>query len=217
MRKRKFTAVVADDNPDILMIIRSFAERIPNLAIVAELSNGDDALAAVLKHRPDIAVLDILMPGLSGRQVMEEIQQRGIQTQVLLITAHCRDDYFEPTFWAPALGFVYKLDGLDEHIVPAFRALMDGRPYVSQTPLGFVRSRFIALNAENARLRLLSNDERRAVEFLVQGNSDKEIAASMDLSVKSIERLLRASRQKLGVRSTRELVAYAVKHGIAGG
>jgi DNA-binding NarL/FixJ family response regulator len=215
MRGRKFTAIIADDNPDTPMIIRELAKPIRSLTFVADATDGEAALAAILKHRPNLAVLDVLMPGLTGRQVVDEITQRGIRTEALLITGHRRDEYFEPTFWAPALGFLYKLD-LTECLVPALRTLMRGLPYISPTPWAFVRSRVVALSPENAALRLLSETERATVELLVQGKSDKEIAAALLLSVKTVERLLRRSRGKLGVRSTRGLVAYAVKHGIEG-
>src|SRR5215510_4766138 len=140
MNLAETTGIIAVADIAVRDSIRQFAETIPGLRVVAEARDGKHALSLIIKHTPDIVVLDVLMPLVSGKEVLEEIRQRNLKTRVLLTTAHDCADYLMPAFWSDALGYLYRGDGLEEWIVPALKTVISGRHFVSPTPLAVLRN-----------------------------------------------------------------------------
>src|SRR4030095_12739323 len=140
MNLAETTGIIAVADVAVRESIRQYAETISGLRVVAEARDGKHALSLIIKHTPDIVVLDVLMPLVSGKEVLEEIRQRNLKTRVLLTTAHDCADYLMPAFWSDALGYLYRGDGLEDWIVPALKTLIAGRHFVSPTPLEVLRS-----------------------------------------------------------------------------
>src|SRR4030095_313163 len=140
MNLAEATGIIAVADAAVRDSIRRSAETIPSLRVVGEAKDGRQAISLLVKHAPDIAVLDVLMPLASGKEVLEEIQRRNLKTRVLLTTAHDCADYLVPAFWSDALGYLYRGDGLEDWIVPALKTLIAGRHFVSPTPLEVLRS-----------------------------------------------------------------------------
>jgi len=204
------TAIIATAAADIREAVRRFAEIVPNLCIVAEATDGKEALALLLQHMPDVAVLDVLMPLVTGKEVLGEIRRRNLQTRVLLMTSHDCVDYLVPAFWSDALGYLYTGDGLDEWMTPALKAVMTGRHFASPTPLGVLRSHYASFSREQPLRQSLSGAEVDILKLTVRGKSDKEMANALDIPVRTIEKRKARLRRKIGVGSTVELAVYAV-------
>jgi len=188
--------------------IRQFAETIPSFRVVAEAQDGKQAIALLVKHAPDIAVIDVLMPLATGKEVLEEIRQRKLKTRVLLTTAHNCTDYLEPAFWSDALGYLYRGDGLEDWIVPALKAVIAGRNFVSPTPLEVLRSQ--CTSTKPAPALALTGADVAILKLTVRGKTDKEMAKALDIPVRTVEKRKARLRRKIGVNSTVELAVYAV-------
>jgi two-component system nitrate/nitrite response regulator NarL len=204
------TAIIASAAADVREEIGRCARRIPNLRIVAEAKDGKEAFLSLATHRPDIAVLDVLMPLYTGKEVLEELRRRNLETRVLLMTAHDCPEYLAPAFWSDALGYLYTGDGLAEWIVPALKAVMQGRSFVSPTPLEVLRTQYASFSREQPIRPSLSGAEVDILKLTVRGKSDKEMANALDIPVRTIEKRKARLRRKIGVSSTVELAVYAV-------
>ena len=204
------TAIIATAAADIREGIRRGAGRIPNLRIVAEAKDGKEAFLSLLDHRPDVAVLDVLMPLYTGKEVLQEIRRRNLETRVLLMTSHDCPEYLAPAFWSDALGYLYMGDGLEDWMVPALKAVIQGRPFVSPTPLEALRTQYASVSREHPMRPSLSGAEVDILKLTVRGKSDKEMANALDIPVRTIEKRKARLRRKIGVSSTVELAVYAV-------
>jgi len=210
MSSTETSAIIATAAEDIREEIRQCARGIPNLRIVAEAEDGKEALAALLSHTPDIAVLDVLMPSHTGKEILEELRRQNLKTRVLLVSAHDCPEYLVPTFWSDALGYLYIGDGLEDWMAPALKAVMMGRNFVSPTPLEALRSQHASFSREQQILPPLSGAEVDILKLTVRGKSDKEMANALDIPVRTIEKRKARLRRKIGVGSTVELAVYAV-------
>jgi DNA-binding NarL/FixJ family response regulator len=210
MSSAETTAIIGTAAADIRQRIRRFAGAIPNLRIVAEAKDGKEALASLLSHAPDVAVLDVLMPLYTGKEVLEELRRRNLKTRVLLLTGQNCPEYLAPTFWSEALGYLYIGDGLEDWVVPALKAMILGRHFVSPTPLEALRSQHGFSSLEKPHHLSLSGAEVDILKLTVRGKSDKEMANTLDIPVRTIEKRKARLRRKVGVNSTVELAVYAV-------
>jgi DNA-binding NarL/FixJ family response regulator len=209
MNLAETTGIIAVAEVAVRDSIRQFAETIPGLRVVAEARDGKHALSLIIKHTPDIVVLDVLMPLVSGKEVLEEIRQRNLKTRVLLTTAHDCADYLMPAFWSDALGYLYRGDGLEDWIVPALKSVISGRHFVSPTPLEILRNQYASFSKQTCPLPLTVADVAM-LKLTVLGKTDKEMAKALDIPVRTVEKRKARLRRKIGVNSTVELAVYAV-------
>ena len=209
MSAAETTGIIAVADAEVRDSIRRFARKIPRLRVIAEAGDGRQALSLLSQHTPDIAVLDVLMPICSGKEILEEIRSRNLQTRVLLTTGNECADYLMPSFWSSALGFLYRGDGLEDWIVPALKAVILGRHFVSPTPLEILRNEYASFSKQSCPLELTGADVAM-LKLTVRGKSDKEMAKALDIPVRTVEKRKARLRRKLGVNSTVELAVYAV-------
>jgi len=209
MNLAETTGIIAVADTAVRDSIRRFAEAISSLRVVAEANDGKQALALLVKHTPDIVVLDVLMPLLSGKEVLEEIRRRNLKTRVLLTTAHDCADYLVPAFWSDALGYLYRGDGLEDWIVPALKTVISGRHFVSPTPLEILRNQHASFRKQTCPLSLTGADVAM-LQLTVLGKTDKEMSKALDIPVRTVEKRKARLRRKIGVNSTVELAVYAV-------
>jgi DNA-binding NarL/FixJ family response regulator len=211
MSTAETTAITATADAGIREEIRRSAQRIPNLRIVAEAKDGREALASLIRHTPDVGVLDVLMPLYTGKELLEELRRRHLKTRVLLMAAHDCPEYLAPGFWSDALGYLHTDDGIGDWMFPALKAVTQGHPFVSPTPLKALRTAYAAFSREQSMGLSLSVAEVDILKLTVRGKSDKEMASALDIPVRTIEKRKARLRRKIGVSSTVELAVYAVK------
>ena len=149
------------------------------------------------------------MPLCSGKEILDEIRRQNVQTRVLLTTANDCADFLMPAFWSDAHGYLYRGDGLEDWIVPALKAVMLGRHFVSPTPLEVLRNQYASFSRQ-ARSLALTGSEVAILKLTAQGKSDKEMAKALDIPVRTVEKRKARLRRKIGVNSTVELAVYAV-------
>jgi DNA-binding NarL/FixJ family response regulator len=215
-REERRRVVLADDHAVMRQGLRALLER-HDFAVVAEAADGPAAVAAARELRPDVAVLDVAMPGLSGVEAAREIARAAPATRVILLTALPGGDFVGPALRAGVRGFVMKLQGIEE-LVRAIREVLAGGMYVSP---GFSSAVLAAVRAHGGPPGppgppgpALSAREREVVRLVAEGHSTKQIAARLGISAKTVEFHRGRAMRKLALHDTAGLVRFAIREGL---
>jgi DNA-binding NarL/FixJ family response regulator len=204
--------LIADDHDVIRRGLRTLLETRPDINVVAEASNGRQALQLAREASPDIAILDYSLPELNGRDLTIELRKLLPRLEVLIFTMHEREETVMDVLQAGARGFVLKSD-TELHLLAAVDALSVHRPYfsgsISETLLAqFLRSR------PQLTLSTLSHREREVVQLIAEGKINKQVAQALNISIKTVETHRATAMQKLSLRTTADLVRYAVRNNL---
>jgi len=203
--------LIADDHDVIRRGVRTLLETRPHLHVVAEASNGRAALEEARSTRPDIAVIDFSLPELNGLDLTLALKRELPRIEILLFTMHDREELVLDVLRAGARGYVLKSDA-EKHLLAAVDALSIHRPYFSGVVSETLLERF--LGASPAAQATLTHREREVVQLIAEGKINKEIAFVLGISVKTVETHRAAAMHKLKLRTTAELVRYAVRNNI---
>ncbi len=203
--------LLADDHPTLRLGLRVLLERAPDIEMVAEAEKGEEALAKILALRPDVAVLDCQLPGLSGPEVAREIRRRGLPTRILALSAYRYEHYIRGMLEAGAVGYLLKEEA-PEAIVEAVRAAVQGGMYFSPGVADLVK----AILEGKREFPQLTEREREVLALMAEGLSNKEIAARLGFSKRTAAFHVGNILQKLGAASRTEAVVRAKERGIIG-
>jgi DNA-binding NarL/FixJ family response regulator len=208
--------LVVDDHAVVRRGVRALLESQPGWEVCAEASTGRDAVEQVKALRPDIVVLDLSLPELNGLDATRQILKESPQTQVLVLTMHDSEELAQQVLQAGARGYVLKSDA-DQSLVAAVQSLRRGEPFLTPRVTELVLDRYVRREAkdvgEAAPVELTSR-EREIVQLVAEGRSSKEVAASLGISVKTVEAHRANIMRKLRLRSVSELVRYAIRNRI---
>jgi len=205
--------VLADDHEAIRLGVRSVLSTHPDWRVVGEASNGRDALELIREVRPDNAILDYSLPMMNGLELTRAIKKELPRTEILIFTMHDREDVLAELLKAGVRGYLLKSDA-SKHLVAAVEALSIRRPYFSGNVSQTLLDRFIEMAARDAAATALTPREREIVQLIAEGRLNKEIAAILGLSIKTVETHRAAAMHKLDLNSTADLVRYAVRNNI---
>ncbi len=198
--------VLADDHALLRAGLKALFDAEPGMAVVGEAADGPSAVALVADLAPAVLVLDVSMPGLSGPEVAERVRQSHPDVMVVALSAHEDRGYIQRMLAAGASGYVIKRSAPVE-LVRAVRAVAGGGTYIDPAVAGSV------VGADGAEGVELSEREAEVVRQIALGYSNKEIAARLKLSVKTVETYKARSLEKLGLHSRVDLVRYALGRG----
>jgi len=197
--------LVADDHGIVRSGLKMLIERHDGMSVVAEAGDGVDAVAAAQRARPDVAILDVAMPRMTGIQAAREIRAHCPDTAVLLLSMHDDERYVHDALRAGASGYVLKRQA-DAELIEAVRAVAAGRRYVSSLP---------GLDLDAAREQdPLTPRELDVVKLIAEAYTNRQIAAILKVSEKTVESHRSNVFAKLGMRDRVELVRYAIKRGL---
>jgi DNA-binding NarL/FixJ family response regulator len=208
--------VVADDHPLMRRGICDLLEAEPGWEVVAKASNGREAIDAVSKTKPDVLVIDLAMPELNGLTATREILRLFPELGVVLLTMHNTDQSVREVLESGARGYVLKSDA-EQDLVAAVKAVAAGKPFFTANITEIVLKGYLNRTATSEPAKALSGlttRERQVVQLLVEGKGNKDVALAMHLSVKTVEAHRSNINRKLAIRSTSDLVRYAVRNGI---
>jgi len=203
--------LLADDHPTLRLGLRVLLERAPDIEVVAEAERGEEALAKILALRPDVAVLDCQLPGLSGPEVAREIRRRGLPTRILALSAYRYEHYIRGMLDAGAVGYLLKEEA-PEVIVEAIRKAAQGGMTFSPGVAEVVK----AILEGKREIPQLTEREREVLALMAEGLSNKEIAARLGFSKRTAAFHVGNILQKLGAASRTEAVVRAKERGIIG-
>ena len=202
--------VLADDHVLVREGLRSLLER-EGCQVLAEASDGLQALHEVESHKPDIVVLDITMPALNGLDAAREVARSYPKTKSILLTQHDEDQYVLRALEAGVVGYVLKSQVAGD-LLDAIRNVSRGQVYLSP---GISRTLIAAYRSKSAMpTDRLTIRERQVLQLIAEGKSTKETATLLGITVKTAESHRTRLMQKLDIHETASLVRYAVRHGI---
>ena len=204
--------LVADDHGIVRSGLRMLIERQEGMRVVAEAEDGVAAVEAVQRERPDVAVLDVAMPRMTGIQATREIKAHCPDTSVLLLSMHDEERYLYDAMKAGASGYVLKR-AADEDLIDALRSVAAGRPFLSAVTQTALVKEWIDHGADGPRDRLTPR-ELEVVKLIAEAYTNKQIAEILKLSEKTVESHRANVLAKLGMRDRVELVRYAIRRGL---
>jgi DNA-binding NarL/FixJ family response regulator len=204
--------LIADDHDIVRRGVRGIIEAHPDWTVCCEAASGDAVLDLARLHRPDIAILDVSLPGLNGITVTRQLRQACPETEVLLFTMHDDNETVSGGLAAGARGYILKNDG-DEQLVSAIAALGNHRPYFSAVVSELLLD--AALNVrKKSRLESFTVRELEVAQLIAEGESNKRIARKLEISIKTVESHRAAAMRKAGVRTAAEFVRFAIRHNL---
>jgi DNA-binding NarL/FixJ family response regulator len=208
------TVFVADDHAVVREGIKALVNAESDLKVVGEAADGISAVESVLQLEPQVAILDINLPGLSGIEVAEQLRLRSPRVRSLALSVHEDRTYLRQFLAAGGSGYVLKRS-LAEDLAPAIRKIAAGEQVIDPNLLkGLVNGDQNHRNLQTILERTrLSEREDEVLRLIAQGHSHKEIAAKLGLSAKTVETYKMRSFEKLGLKSRADVVRHAVQQG----
>ncbi len=210
----RIRVLVADDHTIVRQGLVSLLQRDPDLEAVAEAGDGLEAVELARRQRPQVAVLDVSMPRLSGLEAVRRIHAELPETRILVLTVHEEEEYVVPLVRAGAAGYLVK-DSAAAELLAAVRALSAGKGYFGPQAAKILAEQLQpgAHHPEDP-YGPLTPREREVFHLVVEGRTTKEIAKALGISVKTADNHRARLMEKLGVHNTAELVRLAAKKGL---
>ena len=207
--------LLADDHTLVRAGIRSLLESIPGVEVVAESGEGREALALISKHAPDVALLDIGMPGLNGIEIARRAAKESPRTRIVMLSMYADPTYVKQALRAGAAGYLVKGAAVSE-LPLALQAVMRGESYLTPTisqevVRGFLRE---GQDEEPGPLEGLTRRQREILQLIAEGKSTKEIAQVLDVGIKTVETHRQRMMDRLGIHDVAGLVRFAIRAGI---
>ena len=202
--------VIVDDHPMVAEGIEAILESYDDIRVLATLSNGQDIIDRAEELQADVILMDLNMPVVSGLSATEIILERLPRTRILILSMHDTAEYISAALSHGAMGYLLKDVTMDE-IKRAIDTVMRGERYLCTGARGSIHT-----PEGGERVQLTSREQTILLE-LAQGKSNKDVARSLDISVRTVETHRKNIRRKLGISSTAGLTRYALEHGVLQG
>jgi DNA-binding NarL/FixJ family response regulator len=211
----KTRILVADDHPIVLRGLRMVLDAQPDLQVVAEATDGDEAVERALSEDVHLAILDISMPRMTGLQAAREITRRKPDVRVLMLSMHDNEQYLFEAIRVGASGYVLK-SAVDRDLVEACRAAMRGEPFLYPGAVRALMREYLdrARAGEAVSGEMLTPREEEIVKLIAEAHTNDDIAEMLVISKKTVERHRANILEKLGMRDRVELTRYAIRRGL---
>lgn len=206
--------LVVDDHPLVREGIRG-ALSVPGFTVIADVGSAEEALVVARADRPDVIVMDISLPGMSGIEAVEALCREWPGTRVLMLSVHDHPEYVLESVRAGASGYLRK-DSLPAELREAVRTVHAGRTAFQSGRSEAKEAAAPILTAAAQRLDLLTRRERDVLVGIASGRSNKEIAAGLELSVRTVESYRETLMSKLAIRTTAGLTRFAIESRLLG-
>jgi DNA-binding NarL/FixJ family response regulator len=204
--------LIADDHGIVRGGVRLMLERQPDMEVVAEAADGVEAVEMALRERPDICVLDVQMPRMTGLQATVEIRVHAPDISVLILSMHDDERYLYEALQAGAAGYVLKREA-DTVLVDAVRAVNRGEPFMTNAAERSLVREWMA-DDSSGPVEPLTLREREVLKLIAEAHTNREIGEVLHLAEKTVESHRANLLRKLGMRDRVELVRYAIRRGL---
>jgi DNA-binding NarL/FixJ family response regulator len=208
--------VIAEDQTIVRKGLRSLLESVENIEVIAEASDGLETIQCVEKYSPDLVLLDLAMPKLSGLSALKDIKERFEDTKILVLTFHTSEEYILEAFGNGADGYCLKNDTHNE-LLSAISSLLAGKSYISPTVSGKVLEGYIEgrkkLKKETS-WESLTKREKEVLKLVGEGYSSIEIGKILNISPKTADKHRSNIMNKLNLHSATALTAFAIEKGL---
>ena len=207
-----FRILIADDHDIIRAGIKNILHNQSAYEVIGEAVDGEDALVKAEKLKPDILLLDISMPKVSGLDIIGQVHRRSAKTKILIITVHKASAYIMKALKAGVKGYLHK-ENAAEDLLPALRKVVDGKVYLSSAVSSYLAEKMEEKRPEEVlKKELLTSREEEILRLVVEGRTAKEIAKILFISQRTVENYKNSILEKLGLHKTSDLIKYAIKH-----
>jgi len=208
--------LLADDHTVVRDGLRALVEKQPDMAVVAEASDGRDSVRLAEEHAPDVVVMDIAMPNMNGIEATRRILAANPRTAVVILSMHQDESYVLRSLKAGAKGYLLK-DSLRGDMVEAIRAAAQGRSFFTRKVSRILQEDYIRemeRRGVDDTYELLTDREREVLQLVAEGRTNKEVAGLLNVSLTTVETHRTHILQKLDLHSVPELILYAVRKGV---
>ena len=210
----KTTIVIADDHQIMREGLRSLLEKQSSLEVVAEASNGRECVELARKLKPDLVLMDIGMPDLNGIEATRQVHAEAPGVKILALSMHSDRRFASGMLAAGASGYLLK-DSAFQELNEAIATVLAGRVYLSPDITGVLMEDYVQrLNEESTPFSVLRPREREVLQAMAEGQSTREIAEALHVSVKTVETHRQNIMNTLDIHSVAELTKYAVREGL---
>ena len=206
--------VIADDHPIFRKGLRGTIETDPELKIVAEAEDGEQALELIQTHKPEIAILDLEMPHKDGFEVIQEIQEKRLPVLVIFLTMYKDERFFNTAMNRGAKGYVLKESAVND-IITAIKSVASGQHFISpllSTYLLNRQQRAASLAVQKPGLSSLTPAEREVLRLIAANKTSKQIAGELFIAVRTVEKHRANISEKLELRGSHALLDFALEH-----
>jgi len=214
MKANKIQVVIADDHPIVRQGLKLVIDTQPDMAVIGQAENGDEALQLIIDLSPDIVVMDLKMPKKDGVATIQEIGNLGLEIKILVLTSFSDDDMVLEAIQEGANAVLLK-DSPPEHLIKAIRAVYHGESVLHPT----VAQRLMKKYQQSSKLELpektMTAREIDVLNCLALGLSNREIAEQLSISMRTVTTHVQNILNKLGLENRTQAALYAVEHGIA--
>ena len=214
--ENKLSIVLADDHTILRAGLRALLTADPSFEIVGEARDGREAVRCVEKLGPDLLLMDLSMPRMSGMDAIREIKKRYPDTKIIALTVHKTEEYLLTTLQAGADGFVLK-DATHDELIMAIKNVMVGKSYLSPGVSEKIIEGYLDGKKSNRSLsswESLSQREREVLKLIAEGYKNKEIAEDLCISLKTVEKHRANLMKKLDLHNAAALTVYAMDKGL---
>jgi DNA-binding NarL/FixJ family response regulator len=206
--------LLADDHTLVRAGIRSLVQALSGIQVVAEAGDGREALSLIETHQPDVALLDIAMPGLNGLEVAAQVADNFPYVRVMILSMHANEEYVLRALRAGASGYLLK-DADTAELELAIKAVTRGETYLSPAVSKHVTEYVRRVGEEtHSTLERLTPRQREVLQLVAEGHTTQEIACMMNISVKTVETHRTQLMERLDIHDIAGLVRYAVREGL---
>ncbi|MGH8655878.1 MAG: response regulator [Gammaproteobacteria bacterium] len=217
MENQRARLVIADDHRIVCDGLRALLSCEPDIEVVGQAGNGNDAFRCLGALKADIVIMDLSMPQTNGVEAIANIKRRFPEIKSIVLTFHKAEEYVRAAMGAGAMGYVLKDDGQDQ-LIFALRSVMSGKTYLSSGVCRDVVTGYLKTFKNNGDNRksweIISQREREVIKLIAEGYRNREIAVHLSLSPKTIEKHRSTAMQKLGLHNTAGITAYAIENGL---
>lgn len=204
--------LIADDHTIVREGLKQIISETPDMAVVAEASNGEDVLEKVSANKYDVILLDISMPGRSGLDILRQLKIVKPKLPIMMLSVHPEEQYAVRALRAGASGYLTKESAPDE-LIAAIRKISQGRKYVSSS-LAEKLACELGIDVKKLRHDVLSDREFQVMCMFASGKTVKEIAAELSISIPTIRTYRIRILEKMKMKNIAEIIHYAVKQGL---
>jgi two-component system response regulator NreC len=209
----KIRVVLADDHAVLRAGLRALLNAEPDIEVVGEAQDGAAAVDAARAVQPDVIVMDIQMPRMSGLEATRAIRASGLKSKVLILTMHAESQYLLPLLEAGGSGYVLKA-GADTELIEAIRTVHRGEVFLYPAATKLLVDGYLDRSRDEEPHDGLTEREREVLKLVAEGYSGTEIAEQLVISPKTVDTYRERIMQKLGLRHRYELVRYALRKGM---
>lgn len=217
MEGQKVSIVIAEDHTILRAGLKALLETNPRFEVVGEADNGRDAIQRVAELKPDLIIMDLSMPGLSGIDAIKDIRDRYPEVKALVLTVHSEEEYVLSSLEAGANGYVLK-DATQNELITAAERVLNGKTYLSPDITEKVVSSYLQVNKNSqeptTRWDSITQRERQILKLIAEGHTNKSMADYLCISVKTVEKHRANLMKKLDLHNVSALTTYAMEKGI---